>query len=91
MAFNPTKSEIFFAAVSDETKAQIWSCLQFEEGSLLVRFLDMPLISCKLISRTASLLLIKLLAELILGLLKTYLLLEDFSCSSLFSIVSKCV
>jgi hypothetical protein len=48
LAFNPTKSEIFFAAVSDETKAQIWSCLQFEEGSLLVRFLDMPLISCKL-------------------------------------------
>jgi hypothetical protein len=48
LALNPNKSEIFFAAVPGDIKAQILACLQFKEGYLPVRYLGMPLISGKL-------------------------------------------
>ncbi|XP_058208177.1 uncharacterized protein LOC131321190 [Rhododendron vialii] len=45
---SPTKSNIFFSGVNHTTKSSISNILGFQEGSLLVRYLGVPLLSTKL-------------------------------------------
>ena len=45
---NPSKSEVFFLAVPQDVKWKILDVLQFKEGTLLVRYLGLPLISGRL-------------------------------------------
>ena len=40
LALNPNKSEIFFAVVPSDIKAQILACLQFKEGYLPIRYIS---------------------------------------------------
>ena len=45
---NPSKSEVFFSAMPQDVKWKTLDVLQFKEGTLPVRYLRLPLISCKL-------------------------------------------
>lgn len=45
---SPGKSSIFFSRVNNSTKMAILNALEFREGTLLVRYLGVPLISTKL-------------------------------------------
>ncbi|XP_020254913.1 uncharacterized protein LOC109831857 [Asparagus officinalis] len=46
---NPSKYAIFYGGIEEDVKASINSCLGFHEGSLLIKYLGVPLI-CKRLS-----------------------------------------
>ena len=45
---NPSKSEVFFSAGPQDVKGQILDVLQFKKDTLLVKYLELPLISGRL-------------------------------------------
>ena len=60
----PSKSEVLCSSISDSSKKQILEVLQFKEGSLLVRYLGMPLIPSKFSFKDCQPLLDKILARI---------------------------
>ena len=48
LQFNPSKSDIFFAGVNEDLKAEIMSCIGFNEGAFSIRYLGIPLVARKL-------------------------------------------
>lgn len=65
---NPAKSSIFIASVPAAVKNSILEILHMPEGSLLVRYLGVPLVTKRLSSSDCECLVNKITARLILGL-----------------------
>ena len=64
LVINPSKSEVFCAAIPTDLKSQILSFLRFKEGILLVKYLGLPLIPSKLSLKDCQPLLDKIVARI---------------------------
>lgn len=71
------KSSVFFCNVPDHVKSAILGILPFEEGSLPVKYLGVPLISTRLLYKDLRSLLRGWISILVTGRISIYHLQED--------------